>query len=75
VGSGRNCYVESVEACRFMAGCLVTVYVVVHVNLQLFFGAVPDAETARELALEWLILNAVRIALVIAAVAAARRAR
>jgi len=61
-------------ACVAVAA-LVTVYVVVHVNLQLFFGAVPDAATARELALQWLILNAVRIALVAAAFAVARRAR
>ena len=52
----------------------VTVYAVVHVNLQLFFGAVPDTATARELAVQWLVLNAVRIALVIAAFVFARRA-
>jgi hypothetical protein len=54
---------------------LVTAYVVIHVNLPLFFGAAPDTATARELALEWLTLNAVRIALVVVAFAVARRAR
>jgi hypothetical protein len=53
---------------------LVTVYVVVHVNLRLFFGAAPDTTTAHRLALEWLIWNAARIALVVVAFIVARRA-
>jgi hypothetical protein len=61
-------------ACVAVAA-LVTVYVVVHVNLPLFFGDTPAAATARQLAVEWLVLNAVRIALVIAAFAVAPRAR
>ncbi len=48
-----------------LAALLLTAWIVVHVNLQLFFGPVlGDLAEARSLALQWLLLNALRVGLV-----------
>lgn len=60
-------------ACVLIA-LMLTAWIVVHVNLRLFFGPVlrPPAE-AQLLAREWLVLNGVRICLATAALECLRR--
>jgi hypothetical protein len=61
------------------AGCvllafLLTAWIVVHVNLRLFFGPVmDDLVEARSLARQWLVLNAIRMLVVGVAVFLVRR--
>jgi hypothetical protein len=62
-----------VAACVALAFAL-TAWIVVHVNLPLFFGPVmDDALEAESLARQWLALNAVRMLLVVAAIGFVRR--
>jgi hypothetical protein len=52
----------------------LTAWIVVHVNLPLFFGpTMDDAVEAQSLARQWLALNAVRMLLVAAAIGFVRR--
>jgi hypothetical protein len=64
-----------VLACVGLAG-LLSVYIVIGINLRLFFGPVFDDDAvARGLAVQWLVLNLLRVALVATAMTLAVRAR
>jgi len=55
---------------------LLTAWIVVRVNLRLFFGPVmTDLVEARSLARQWLVLNAMRIGLSVIAIVSLRRLR
>jgi hypothetical protein len=55
-------------------GFALTAWIVVHVNLHLFFGpTIDDSLEAQSLARQWLALNAVRMLVVVVAIGLVRR--
>ena len=58
-----------------LVAVLLTAWIVVHVNLRLFFGPVrTDLVEARSLAWQWLALNAIRMGLLGITIVSLRRA-